>query len=312
MKRILCIDGGGVRGIIAARVLQELERDTGKDVASMFDMVVGTSTGAILAGMLTMPDGTGEPAYTAGSAVRLYRDNASKIFQSSISHKIKGVFGFAEPKYPSSNLRSVLQKYFGNATLQNSMIPTMVTTYDIKNREAIILKSWRPEHGCLSKVDCMLASTAAPSYFEPAALTINGKESAFIDGGVYANNPVLCAIAEAKLLWPKEKNFSVMSVGTGWLESKINPDDVRGWGKAGWVLPIIDILFDGQTHTADYIARRLVNNYIRIDGSMYFDIDPALDAAPASNIELLEAYGRDLYRERKNEVAEFLKRQGEI
>lgn len=312
MKRILCIDGGGIRGIIPARILAEIEKETGKDISSMFDLIVGTSTGAIAASLLCADNGVGEPKYTAGSVTALYRNKGTDIFKHSFTDKLKSGFGLLDQKYSSKPITSVLEQFLGNTTLKQTLTKTMVTTYDIENREAVLLKSWRDEHKDLRLVDCVLASAAAPTYFEPAKLTINKEESYFIDGGVFANNPVLCAIAEAKLLFPKEKNFSVLSLGTGWLENPINGESAKDWGAAEWLNPLLGVLFDGQTHTADYIAGKLVNNYLRVDGSMYLSIDPRLDAADPRNITQLEMFARDLYQERKDEILNFLTKQGEL
>lgn len=312
MKRILCIDGGGIRGIIPARILSEIEKETGKDVSSMFDLVVGTSTGAIAAALLTADNGVGEPLFTAGSVTAIYRHRGSDIFKRNFVDKLKSGFGLLDQKYPTKPLEDLLKQCLGNSTLGRRLTKTMVTAYDIENREAILLKSWRDEHKDLRMVDCVLASSAAPTYFEPKKLTIGETTSYFVDGGVFANNPVLCAIAEAKVLWPKEKQFSVLSIGTGWLERPIKGESAKDWGGAEWIRPLLDILFDGQTHTADYIADTLVTNYLRVDGSMYHTIDSALDAADKNNITLLEMFARDLYQERKDEIIAFLTKQGEL
>lgn len=78
--KILSIDGGGIRGIIPALILAEIEQRTGKPICQMFDLIAGTSTGGILALGLTRPDDTGQPAYRAEDLVRLYKTEGPVIF----------------------------------------------------------------------------------------------------------------------------------------------------------------------------------------------------------------------------------------
>jgi patatin-like phospholipase/acyl hydrolase len=287
MKTILAIDGGGIRGVLPASLLTTLEQHTGQDIASMFDLIVGTSTGAIIATMLSRNIGTGEPAYTAGSIRRLYIDHGNKIFQKKAQKSLSSFFGLADEKYSSDGLKDILNTYMGNCTLGDSIVPTMVTAYDITNREAGIFKSWDSRHKALPVTDCVLASTAAPTYFEPTLVGTGAETSSFVDGGVYANNPSLIGLAEAKVLWPDEKEFTVISLGTGWVEEPYLHEKAKNWGLAEWVRPLISMMFDGQTHTADYITKQLSTHYYRADNELHF-CSEAMDDVGDKNMANLQ------------------------
>ncbi|MBK8983022.1 MAG: patatin-like phospholipase family protein [Ignavibacteria bacterium] len=83
MKKILTIDGGGIRGVLPARILHEIEKRTKKPIAELFDLIAGTSTGGILALCLTKPDSKGNPRYKALDILKLYEEEGKKIFKKS-------------------------------------------------------------------------------------------------------------------------------------------------------------------------------------------------------------------------------------
>src|SRR5918998_5663430 len=117
MKKVLWIDGGGIRGIIPAMVLAEIERRTGKRTAEVFDLVAGTSTGGILALGLTKPGQNGRPEYSAKKLIDLYETEGGKIFSIPVWHRIHSAGGLAEEKYPSRGIEEVAKRYFGNVRL---------------------------------------------------------------------------------------------------------------------------------------------------------------------------------------------------
>ncbi|NDA90811.1 MAG: hypothetical protein EBY20_07935 [Alphaproteobacteria bacterium] len=100
MMKVLSIDGGGVRGIIPARILQEIETRTNKPISKLFNIVSGTSTGGLLTLAITKPDGQGNPEFSAEYLVRLYMERSKEIFaKPSIIRKIKTGFGLWGSKY---------------------------------------------------------------------------------------------------------------------------------------------------------------------------------------------------------------------
>ncbi|HEY7328780.1 MAG TPA: patatin-like phospholipase family protein [Gemmataceae bacterium] len=190
MKRVLAIDGGGIRGIIPASFLERLEYHSGKRVHELFDLIAGTSTGGILAlGYVTPPYGK-----TAGELLDLYRMNGHVIFGSK-----KWWGPLFRPKYDVGPLERLMDKYFGETLLSKAIVPTLVTSYDIHLRRNQVFKSWetgRDMRKDYKMKDVARATSAAPTYFEPAVLG----EGVFVDGGLMANNPAGVAYAEAKRL----------------------------------------------------------------------------------------------------------------
>src|ERR671916_836359 len=134
MQKVLSIDGGGIRGIIPAIVLAEIERRTGKRIAEMFDLVAGTSTGGILALGLTKPGQDGKPEYSAKKLIELYETEGDKIFSMSVWHRVHSGWGLAEEKYPSESIEEVAKLYFGDVALWQAHKEVRVTAYEIEKR----------------------------------------------------------------------------------------------------------------------------------------------------------------------------------
>src|SRR5215216_1170838 len=133
MQKVLSIDGGGIRGIIPAMVLAEIERRTGKRIAEMFDLV-GTSTGGILALGVTKPGQDGKPEYSAKKLIDLYETEGGKIFSIPVWHRIHSAGGLAEEKYPAKGIEEVALEYFGDVHLAQALTEVLVTAYEIEKR----------------------------------------------------------------------------------------------------------------------------------------------------------------------------------
>ena len=117
MKNILSIDGGGIRGIIPAIVLAEIERVTGKPICQLFDLITGTSTGGILALGLVKDSGSGEPQFSAKELIDIYRQRGRDIFSRSFWKGMSSVAGLMDEKYPSDGIEKVLEEYLGHEPL---------------------------------------------------------------------------------------------------------------------------------------------------------------------------------------------------
>lgn len=302
MKKILAIDGGGIRGVIPAVVLTEIERRTGRPAAALFDLVAGTSTGGILALGLSRP-GTGRrPKYSAADLLDLYTNRGREIFSRSFWKGMTSVGGLVDEKYPSGPLEKILKDYFGAARLDRALTHVLVSAYDLENRKPFFFKSWRPKYGSIEMRHAARATSAAPTYFEPARVKVAGSTLALIDGGVYVNNPAMSAYAEARRLWPEEDEYLVLSLGTGELIRKITFEETKDWGKLEWAVPILNVVFDGVSEAVDYQLSRLpFCRYHRFQVRLETASDD-MDNASAGNIENLKAEAGRLLAEREDEL----------
>jgi patatin-like phospholipase/acyl hydrolase len=277
---ILSIDGGGMRGIIPALLLAEIERRTQKPISQLFNLIAGTSTGGILTLGMVKPDAQGLPAYSAQQGVTLYETQGERIFSRSIWHRIHAVDNAAEEKYLSEGIETVLDEYFGETRLKQALTDVLITSYDIERRMAFFFKSRKakldPAYDFPMK-KVARATSAAPTYFEPVKIQAPGVNDyyALVDGGVHSNNPAMCALAEAKVAFPDADDFLVVSLGTGEMTRPIPYDQAKGWGLVGWVRPLIDIMFDGMINTVDYELRQLLPD--REGGKRYYRFQARLN-----------------------------------
>ena len=141
--RVLCIDGGGIRGLIPALVLAEIERRTGRRIAQMVDLVAGTSTGGILACALTRPGPDGAPRFSADELADIYVEEGPEIFRRSLLKRIFSGGGWIDERYEDDGLDAALERYLGDASLSDAVCDVFVTAYDIHDRFAFFFRSAR-------------------------------------------------------------------------------------------------------------------------------------------------------------------------
>lgn len=300
--KILAIDGGGIRGVIPAMVLAEIERRTQRPISELFDLIAGTSTGGILALGVTKPGADGKPTYSADQLISIYEQDGDKIFATSPWHRLRALGNLLEQRYPSSGVEEVLHNYFGETRLGDAIKPVLITAYEIERREPFFFKSYRADRNFPMWLVAR-ATSAAPTYFEPAKLDLAGPEERFVlvDGGVFANNPALCAHVEAKDKFADADDILVVSLGTGQTTRPIHYEEAHRWGLAMWAQPLLGVVFDGVSDTVDYQLQILckkesgVARYYRFQTELAYANDD-MDDASDRNIRDLKRTAEDLVR----------------
>lgn len=327
--RILSLDGGGIRGMLSAHILAALEKklnerwqekhpgktlDKPLRLANFFDMVAGTSTGGILSCALLTPNPNdpGRPLFSAEEAIDLYRDNGKLIFAKNLAGRIPLLPAFRWSKYTGQSIESILQSRFGDARLSDLLLPCLITSYDIEKRRAIFFTS----HDARDKGemydyylrDVARCTSAAPTYFPPRQIeSLGGLKASAIDGGLFANNPTMCAVIEAIKLFGKKieggepellnpSSMFILSIGTGVIKKPYFFQKAEDWGLISWVSPIIDIMMSGVSETVDYQLRKLYaaigrsEQYIRIMPALHTASDE-LDDVSDKNLDALNQAG---------------------
>ena len=312
--RILSLDGGGIRGIIPAIVLAELEQKTGRPICELFDLIAGTSTGGILALALTKPDAHGKPVFPAARLIELYEKEGGRIF-SPAWHRwpiIGFIFDLFEVRYSSKNITRVLQRYFGATRLSDVLTPVLVTAYELQKRDPWLFKSERAKAEAdhdFPMHQVAYATSAAPTYFPPLKLHAPKplKWYALIDGGVYAQNPAMAAYVEAHMIYPDARDFIICSIGTGRSKKPIEYNKARRWGLAGWARPILDVVFDGVSDTVDYELDLLLppgggsKRHYRVQVELAAGEDAMDDPSP-KNLQRLRARAQQLIADNAAEL----------
>ena len=288
MKKILSLDGGGIRGIIPATILAYIEERTGKNIAEMFDLLAGTSSGGVLAMALCKGDAKGKPVYTARSLIDIYEKRGGEIFSRSLWKEVSSVAGIIDQRYSHEPLEKVFSEYFGKTRLSDSVKKVLVSTYDIENRKPCFFKSWKSDTGRVLMKHAARATSAAPTFFEPAIVKVGKKKLALIDGGVYLNNPSMSAYSEAKKLFPRAKSMLLVSIGSGALNRRLPYDEAKDWGLISWARPILSIIMDGVNGAVSYqLKQNLGKNFIRLQTPLIGASDD-IDNTSEKNIEALK------------------------
>ncbi len=280
--RVLSIDGGGIRGIIPALVLVELEKRAGKRVFELFDLIAGTSTGGILACALCAPD-----PLPASQLVGLYRDRGPDIFDRSLFQRIRTAEGLLDEKYDSAGLDKALHDFLSDKRLSEAKPDLIVPSYDTNSPAPYFFKTSKARD---SKDDdfplsiVARATSAAPTYFE----ALQSGDRSLVDGGVFAVNPGMCALAEVLRFKPGAE-VVVLSLGTGQRTDKRPWSKVKDWGLVEWARPILEVVFDGISDAVDYQLTQVLpeGRYWRLQIELEGASDH-LDDASEANIAALE------------------------
>ncbi|KAG4153871.1 hypothetical protein ERO13_D03G020600v2 [Gossypium hirsutum] len=333
MVTVLSIDGGGIRGIIPSVLLaslesklQELDGPNAR-IADYFDVVAGTSTGGLIATMLTAPnkDNGRQPLYEAKDITKFYLEHSPKIFpQDSSINTSKG------PKYDGKYLRSLINKLLGDITLKQALTNLVLPTFDIKLLQPVIFSSndakvndWRNA----KLYDACIGTSAAPTllpahHFETKGS--DGKTHSFdlIDGGVAANNPTLIAISHVRMESFKQnakfndiepmdnKRMLVLSLGTGIASMdapKYDAVTANNWGMLDWIFlngntPLLDACGQASSDMVDFHVSALFRtsrckeNYLRIQDDSLTGAASTADIATEENLQKLVEIGNELLK----------------
>ena len=298
-RRILCIDGGGIRGTFPAAFLAEIEQHLPNPVGSYFDLICGTSTGGIIAVALSL-------GHSASEIVNLYEKRGPEIFGddrgallSALCKPVRGVRRIFRNKYDSDALRHALRQVLGEKRLGDARTRLVIPAWNPVTQSVYVYKTahhtrFKTDYRSRA-VDAALATSAAPTYFRQH---VTQRDVGLVDGGIWANNPSAIAAVEAiaVLCWPRE-SLRVLSLGC--LEEAYTTPKRCGLGTLG--RKAVKLLMDGQSHGALGMARLLIGHshdrkvFYRIDHKVPYN---AYKLDDAKAIQELRGLGHSMGRDR--------------
>lgn len=313
----LSIDGGGVRGVIPAVILTEIEKKTNRSICDLFQSgLTGTSTGGLIALGLAARKSTdpndanyNKPLFTAEELVNFYSGESQNIFpteETSCCYSCWVSFlcclcckGICSAEYDNEYLQQRLKEIFGERKLSDSLVPVQVVAFDL-TRNAPVYFSTLDTPNVLMK-DAALATTAAPTFFPAHSFKEGIVSYTCVDGGVFENNPVSAALQQAISFYDKKYktlinyyDFILVSLGTGHSSVSLDIAGLSDAGKLKWAPNVVEIAITGTSTAADkhmrdlYTARKVNDNYFRLQVSIP-ESNSKLDDSRKSNLDTLVA-----------------------
>jgi patatin-like phospholipase/acyl hydrolase len=254
--RVLSIDGGGIRGLVTTGLLQRIVPTPGlENFLDSIDLLAGTSTGGLLALGIAHQ-------LNLAQIGDLYVKKGPKVFDDSWLDDLVDLGRLRGADYNINPLRQELKKLFGDTSLGQLKKRVLITTFDLDN-EDLTKRTWKPklfhnfpgpnnDQAALAwKVG--LYTSAAPTYFP----SVDG----YIDGGVYASNPSMCALAQTQDRRyspdPPLEDIVLLSLGTGTSLQYVKGRS-HDWGYAQWVRPLVSLMLDGTAGIADYQCQQIL------------------------------------------------------
>ncbi|MGH8273611.1 MAG: patatin-like phospholipase family protein [Gammaproteobacteria bacterium] len=281
--RILALDGGGIRGYYTALLLARMEEERPGFIAR-FDLFAGTSTGSILA--LGLAAGS-----SAAALAGLYARNAPRIFETTFGERLRDANGLIGPRYSARRLAAVLRNVFADLRLGDLERRVMIPAFRLEDENPEpARRRWRPKlfhnfPGAAGSPESFARSVALYSSTVPA---IFAPTDGYVDGGVFAANPTLCAVMLTQDgcnegTRPALADLEVLSLGTGLSPLHLGAE-ARDWGLAQWARPMLGLMLDGGVEMVDYQCRLLL-------GPRYHRLNPWIDGEPI-RLDDIEAFAR--------------------
>ncbi|MDQ1699527.1 MAG: hypothetical protein QOG34_1390 [Frankiaceae bacterium] len=320
--RILAIDGGGVRGLLPARFLMELEAMSGQPLRSLFDIIAGTSVGGIIALGYATPGetGAGFSAATVFEDLRRWLPDIFPPLQTAASldglrdvherHALSQLVGaallphhFGNARYSAAALEGCVLQAFGTARLSDALTDVVVPAYDMHGGQPMVFRSRDARSGTAVCGDPLMvevarATSAAPTYLPPLRLLADQQESVLIDGGVVANNPAAIAYLDGMDRDRDDDGAApdvvLLSVGTGRPSTQQPSYEeifTRSWASLG--MGLLGVVLNGAGEMAHQLVDRMVsgrpapNQYVRVQPTLTPDASLHIDDASPANLDAL-------------------------
>lgn len=296
--RILSVDGGGTRGIVPATILAAIEQETGKKISEIFDIVGGTSIGAVLTTYLTVrenpDDKNSGPKFSAKDACDIFYTEGPTIF-SKRRIPIPSVYG--------NGIETVLEKILGDTTYDQTTIPRVAVAFNVISLSTKVFSSADSKELFAAK-DVALSSAAFPVEFAPRFVSPKNLNEQFfpqyflVDGGLTANDPVAYVMEEARKIYPNTTQFEVVSLGNGIVKDSWT----NSIFKTGLSIPkIFWRLFDV---TINLVAYEPNFYFSKILGDHYIRLNPSISANNTSAVNAEKTYFDGLQNDVRNYLSE--------
>ena len=306
--RVLSIDGGGMRSLLALKCLEYLEKRSGRPVCELFDVMVGTSSGAFVVAALSVPHDANTPRFTAAELIKEFPKLWAKTLKTPPIHPILSIDRRTAPKYLTRVRQKVFQEFFGESQVGSALTTVILPAYSTREQVPFLFASDMgksssfsgssgraiTEAGDFFLADAVTAATCNPAVSAPSRITnsTGDQTETLVGAEVFANNPSLLALSEALLRYPG-KQCVVISLGAG-VSPEVPQDASSGWRKSGNPAEIMRFATEASQFTTAQITSSLhrfgsgpVAAYIRLDIPLPTTVLPADDGSEKNAKELI-------------------------
>lgn len=264
MKKILNIDGGGVRVYLPLLILNEIEKRTNQKISDIFDYFTGVSASSIvLSGILTK--------YSVSETLEILKNISKKIFYRSYFYSIKSGFGILNSKYSDYYVNQELETLYGSTLFHEIKKPLSILSYDINSNNPIYFNSYKEHHSHLPVWKIVRGSTAAPTYFPPFQL----ENHTLIDGGVVSNNLSEITFVNSIDYYGKEHDYLQLSLGTGLFQPNYNYTPSGLWS---WSSSLLDVIFNASASYEMHLVKKM-SKFENL--KKFYRLNPKLDKSIA-------------------------------
>ncbi len=302
--RILSLDGGGLRGVYTLEILKKIRKDYGIEFHKYFDIIIGTSTGSIIATMLALGKNPEE-------IMEQYLKTSNEIFPEE--ERGRGQGGFLSASYKISKLESTIKEYLKDYSINDIKTKLIIPSVNLSDVSISIFKSYEQDNDLMLD-EAVISSSAAPGFFDPYEV----EDKMYIDGGIFSNNPSLIGFSEAFKFGVRNiDDIKILSIGTGYNKKHFSKEEISNqniisrFGNFGGMLslglnrffgttendkgllamafPLFSATMKTATQNVDYILSNMYTNknYVRLNEE---SIGLKVDTIPYELVNQLNSY----------------------
>ena len=301
--RILSLDGGGVKGLMPALILQYIESICSVPIVELFDIVTGASTGAIITGMLVTPnkEAPSTPQYTTNDLVNVYKVDIPRLLAGSYFRYLRTIYGLYNNRFSISLRNEYLERYLGDLKLADTLLPILVPASNVQTQTPCIFKTRHAQQRAVRNVhlrDVIIAATSAPLMYYPHKIG-----DRLYSDCLSLQNPVMVAIAEVLKSGVPQSDIVVLSLGTGFIDGETSSSSYG----ISYAINSVWTSMNSQKQSADYYARHILSSgkYLRIDFPCPEANIGTYDVRK-ENMEFLEATALKVFIKMVPQISQFL------
>ncbi|MDE3048167.1 MAG: patatin-like phospholipase family protein, partial [Verrucomicrobiota bacterium] len=286
---------------------------TGRRINDLFDLMVGTCTGALQTVLLTTPGKDGQPKFTAKELLDIYNTDEKKLFYHPWYHRLLTLNGVIGPKYQTTARYALFQKCLDGLYFDQLLNNVVIPAYDVRSQNPMLFLNWNQpgrEDTNFELASLLMGAVSPPGVFPSVIFGLHGKRLVLVDGTLFADNPSIVAVLLAMSIYPNKK-YILVTLGTGVTEETPHlTTEVLNWGELQWSKQLLPTIYKSNAKFNTMLVQKMFPVPLDL---YYFNtrvsaFDTQLDNVSQWNIERLNRYGKQMVVENQERLAELASR----